>query len=202
VSDPPGEGVSEETRDPIGAILAGGLGRRIGGAKAVVQLGGRPLITYPLASMQAVLAEVMVLTKADTKLPNLRGVTVWVEADPRRHPLVGLREALSLAGGRPVVVCAADLPFVTAELIGRLAAAEAADAPAVLTRCRDVIQPLLGLYMPAAAPRLSGGEGRLLDAVAAIGPRYLDVDDPQLLFNVNAPEDLLQAAALLDASRT
>jgi molybdopterin-guanine dinucleotide biosynthesis protein A len=194
--------MSNGTGKPIGAILAGGLGRRIGGAKAVVQLCGRPLISYPLEAMQAVLPEVVVVAKADTKLPSLRGVTLWVESDPRPHPLVGLHEALSLASGRSVIVCAGDLPFVTAELIGELAAAELGDAPAVITRCRDVIQPLLGLYTAAAAPRLAAGEGRVLDAVAALGPRYLEVADPQLLFNVNAPEDLLRAAAVLDASRT
>ena len=32
------------------AVLAGGRGSRIGGDKALVQLGGRPLIAYPLAA--------------------------------------------------------------------------------------------------------------------------------------------------------
>ena len=36
------------------------------------------------------------------------------------------------------------------------------------------------------------------DAVAALGPRLLQVDDPEALFNVNAPDDLLLAAAMLD----
>jgi molybdenum cofactor guanylyltransferase len=194
--------MSDGTGKPIGAILAGGLGRRIGGAKAVVQLCGRPLISYPLRAMQAALPEVVVVAKADTTLPSLPGVTLWVESDPRHHPLVGLHEALSLASGRPVVVCAADLPFVTTELIDQLVAAELGDAPAVITRCREVTQPLLGLYTAAAGPRLAGADARVLDAVAALGPRYLEVADPQLLFNVNAPEDLLRAAAMLDASRT
>src|SRR5205085_10331756 len=97
------------------------------------------------------------------------------------------------------IVCAADIPFVGPELIGRLAKAAAGGAPAIVARCRDVVQPLLGLYTPAAAPLLEGARGRVLDAVAALEPRYLDVDDPEQLFNVNAPEDLLQAAALLDA---
>ena len=47
-------------------ILAGGLGRRIGGAKAVVQLGGRPLISYPLQALQAALGEVAIVAKPDT----------------------------------------------------------------------------------------------------------------------------------------
>ncbi len=193
MSNPP----TRAPRDPIGAILAGGLGRRIGGNKAVVRLCGQPLVNYPLRAMQAVLHEVLVLAKADTKLPSLPGVTVWVEADPGHHPLIGIREALSVADGRPVVVCAADLPFVTPELIGRLVAADPGEAPAVVARSRDVIQPLLGLYTPAAAARLEGFQGRVLDAIELLEPRYLDVGAPEQLFNVNAPEDVLQAAAML-----
>ena len=38
-------------RRPIGVVLAGGSGRRIGGSKAIVKLRGQPLITYPLAAL-------------------------------------------------------------------------------------------------------------------------------------------------------
>jgi molybdopterin-guanine dinucleotide biosynthesis protein A len=197
--------VSGTEPEPIGAILAGGLGRRIGGAKAVVALRGRPLIHYPLAAMQAVMDETLILAKPDTKLPGLPGATVWIESDARRHPLFGIIEALSVAGGRPVVVCAADLPFVTPELIGRLALSDPGSAPATVVRCGELIQPLLGRYEPAAAPllvqALQAGEPRMLDVIAAIGVRYLEASDPEVLFNVNAPEDVLQAAALMDSGR-
>jgi molybdopterin-guanine dinucleotide biosynthesis protein A len=60
-------------------------------------------------------------------------------------------------------------------------------------------QPLLGCYQPGALELLGkpGEERPLRDAVARIGARTLEVD-PHVLFNVNYPEDLLQAAALLD----
>lgn len=200
---PPGEGVRPRRPEPVGAVLAGGLGRRIGGAKAVARLCGRPLIAYPLEAMQAALGEVMVLAKPDTELPSMPGVTVWVESDRRHHPLIGIVEALSAAGGRPVVVCAADLPFVTPELIRELASSDPGSAPAVVACVRGEQQPLLGLYEPAAAPLLTealrAGEPRVLEVLGAIAPRLLEVSDPGLLFNVNAPEDLLRAAATIDA---
>jgi molybdopterin-guanine dinucleotide biosynthesis protein A len=40
-----------------------------------------------------------------------------------------------------------------------------------------------------------------MQAVRGIGPRLVEVEDPDELFNVNAPEDLLHAAALLDRRR-
>ncbi len=185
--------------DPVGVILAGGVGRRIGGSKARVELCGRPLISYPLAALQAVLSEVVVLIKPDTELPALPGVTVWVESAEPQHPLVGITEALALAEGRAVVVCALDLPFVTPALISSIAAADPGSASAVIAADGDQIQPLLGCYEPAARSLLGEAFDRpVRDAVAALGPRLLQVDDPQLLFNVNSPDDLLQAAATLD----
>ena len=102
--------------EPIGVILAGGRGRRIGGAKATVQLCKKPLICYPLAALQDALADVAVMAKLETKLPSLPGLTVWVEPDAQQHPLVGIVRALALAEGRPVVICAVDLPFVSSSM--------------------------------------------------------------------------------------
>lgn len=186
-------------QQPIGVVLAGGMGRRMGGAKATVELAGRPLISYPLVALAAALDEVAVLAKADTELPSLRGATIWVEPQVHHHPLVGISQALALAGGRPVLICAVDLPFVTPELVGRLAATQPAGAPAVLASHRGAAQPLLGCYQPSALELLGASRDRpLRELVAAINPRLLEVDDPDALFNVNVPDDLLRAAAMLD----
>jgi molybdopterin-guanine dinucleotide biosynthesis protein A len=68
--------------------------------------------------------------------------------------------------------------------------------------CDGALQPLLALYLPAAVNplRLAAREtsAPLRDLVAGIGPRLLNVDNPEAFFNINAPEDLLHAAALLD----
>jgi molybdopterin-guanine dinucleotide biosynthesis protein A len=67
------------------------------------------------------------------------------------------------------------------------------------------MQPLLGCYQPRALELLAGpareGTGRLMDAVAAIEPVRLEVDDPEELFDVDSPDDLLLATAMLDRRR-
>lgn len=190
---------------PIGVVLAGGRGRRMGGAKAMVELGGKALISYALQQMTAALGDVAVLAKADTELPSLPGTTVWVEPQSHHHPLVGIRQALALAGGRAVLVCAADFPLVTADLLRRLAIADGYGAPAVIASAQGRPQPLLGRYESSALAVLSdperAGDRPLIDAVRAIGPRLLEVEDAGTLFNVNTPDDLLQAAAMLDRRR-
>jgi molybdopterin-guanine dinucleotide biosynthesis protein A len=187
---------------PVGAILAGGGGRRIGGDKAIVELNGRPLISYPLEAVRQALGHVAILAKADTKLPYVSGVTVWIEPDARRHPLVGITQALALADGRPVLVCGADLPFVTTKLVQRLAKANPGRAPAVVASADGVIQPLLGCYQRRALELLRRGaqdvSRPVRDSVAALDPVLLEVDDPDEVFDVDSPADLLQAAAMLD----
>jgi len=190
---------------PVGAILAGGAGLRIGGQKPTVELDGRPLISYPLEAVGQVLSRVAILAKTGTELPPLARVAVWIEPECPRHPLVGITQALALAGGRPVLVCAGDMPFVTPELVRRLVKADPGRAPAVVACSEDRMQPLLGCYQPRALQMLSGparaASGRLMDVVAGINPVRLEVDDPDELFDVDSPDDLLQAAAMLDRRR-
>jgi molybdopterin-guanine dinucleotide biosynthesis protein A len=186
-------------RGPIGVILAGGQGRRIGGSKAIVKLRGRPLIVYALEAMASVLGEVAVIAKPDTELPSLSGVAIWIEPEAPQHPVMGIKHALALAHGRPVFICAADLPLVTPALIELIAQTNPAGAAAVVASHAGAIQPLLGCYQPAAAARLSSATDRpLRELVGAIGPRLFEVPDPDELFNVNSPDDLLQATAMLD----
>jgi molybdenum cofactor guanylyltransferase len=190
---------------PVGAILAGGAGLRIGGQKQIVELDGKPLISYPLEAVGQVLSKVAILAKTGTKLPPLPRVAVWIEPETPRHPLIGITQALALAGGRPVLVCAGDMPFVTPDLVRRLVKADPGGAPAVVACSQGRMQPLLGCYQPRALELLAGparaGTGRLMDLVAGIEPLRLEVDDPEELFDVDTPDDLLQAAAMLDRRR-
>jgi molybdenum cofactor guanylyltransferase len=191
--------------DPIGVVLAGGSGRRIGGGKATVQLQGRPLIAYPLEALAEALGEVAVICKVDTELPTMSGVTVWIEPPAPRHPLVGIRYALALAEGRSVFVCAADLPLVTPEVVRRICLVDPGQAPAVIAAHGGRMQPLLGRYDPGALEWLRRvevtPEVTLRDAVAGMEPLLVDVADPDAFFNVNTPDDLLQAAAMMDRRR-
>jgi molybdopterin-guanine dinucleotide biosynthesis protein A len=158
------------------------------------------MISYPLAALEAVLADVAVLAKADTELPTLPSRTrVWRESESLQHPLVGLRTALELAEGRTVLVCAVDLPLVTPTLVRRLAFDQPESAPALIASHGDAIQPMLGRYSAHALEPLSAAspEIPMRQAVGALEPRLLEVAHPRELFNVNTPGDLARAAALL-----
>lgn len=204
-------GETPHTQDPIGVVLAGGVGRRIGGAKAVVELRGRPLVVYPLRALQAVLAEVVVVAKQGIALPPLPGVPIWLEPAEPRHPLAGIVHALEGAGAaagieglaREILVSAGDLPFLDPGLVERLVHADARGAPAVVPHAGGRLQPLLARYSPAAYPSLAAALRSdplpsLSEVVTALEPCVLELDDELPFFNVNLPEDLLTAAGLFD----
>ncbi len=190
---------------PVGLILAGGPGTRIGGGKANVALHGEPLLHYPLRALRAVLSDVAIITKPQMVLPRLEGTMVWVEPEEPVHPLFGICEALALAGGRPVLVCPVDMPFISPQLLGALAGAESDGRPAVMASCRGDARPLVGRYMPAAAGLLAqaaDGTVTLEEVLETLEPRLLEVEDEVELFDVNTPDDLLLAAGLLDQRRS
>jgi molybdenum cofactor guanylyltransferase len=188
-------------RGPTGVVLAGGVGRRIGGDKAIVELEGRPLLHYPLNVLRAVLDDVAVVAKPSTVLPGLDAdIAIWLEAEEPRHPLAGIVHALRCAGGRPVVVVAGDMPFVTRSLVASLARERARGAVAVVPRAAGRLQPLCARYDPRALTALAACDftAPLRDVVAGLSPRIIEWPDDEPFFNVNHPEDILQAAALLD----
>jgi molybdopterin-guanine dinucleotide biosynthesis protein A len=181
----------------IGVLLAGGLGRRLGGRpKAAIEVAGRPLAAYPATALAAVCERVAIVAKPDSELPQLPGVERWDEPAEPRHPLTGIVHALERAGG-PVLVCAADMPYVTPDAC-RSVLAGATAAPAVVAVAGGVVQPLLAVYAPAALPVLheAPSGARLTDTVESLDPGRVAVP-PSLVRSVNTPEDLGQAEAEL-----
>jgi molybdopterin-guanine dinucleotide biosynthesis protein A len=182
-------------------VLAGGRGSRLGGEKAAIELGGRPLASYPAAALTEAGIEAVVYAKPGQALPEL-DVPVRREPDEPRHPLCGIVAALRDCAptGRPLVVVACDLPFVPPAL---LAAFAAAPEPLVIAAPGGRPQPLLGRYDPALLPALETAledEEPLTRTVTELGARLLDDaalahfgELARIAFNVNAEEDLDEA---------
>lgn len=184
----------------IGVVLAGGRARRMGGAgKATVLLRGRPLVTYPADALAAVCERVAVVAKGDTELPALPGVERWVEPDHPRHPIAGIVFALERAEA-PVLACGVDMPFVTADALRSLlmAAGGSGGARAVVASAAGVLQPVLGIYSPAALGdlRAAAPDAPLTETVTALGPARVALPPP-LVAGVNTPEELAAAEAEL-----
>jgi molybdopterin-guanine dinucleotide biosynthesis protein A len=175
-------------------VLAGGAGRRLGaGSKAAVLVGDRPLVSYPLAALAPVCERVAVVCKPDTELPDLGGAERWNEPPEPRHPLTGIVHALERAKA-PVLVCAADMPFVTADACRTLLAATGPGSPAAVAVSEAVLQPVLGVYAPAALEALrQAPDGQALTAtVEALDPVRVALP-PAVVRSVNTSEELAEA---------
>jgi molybdopterin-guanine dinucleotide biosynthesis protein A len=186
----------------IVAVLAGGLGGRLGGAKPSVALGRRPLVAYPLEAAADAGLEAIVVAKRSTILPRLDAEVVYEPEEPR-HPLCGILAGLRFASARSpmpaVVTLACDMPFLTASLLAWLAGRDGA----VMAQLDGQAQPLLARCPVEGLPLLARAlaEGRSLrSAFGVLAPSIIAErelsrfgDPMRLCFNVNDRGDLRTA---------
>jgi molybdopterin-guanine dinucleotide biosynthesis protein A len=177
----------------VGVVLAGGAGRRIGGAKATRVLAGKPLASYPAAALAQVCERVAIVSKGDG--PDLAGVERWDDepAEPR-HPLTGIVHALEKARGEAILVCAADMPFVEPDTLRMLACAGGTAVAVADGR----LQPVLALYTPEALPTLRAAEPDepLTRTVERLDPIRIPVPSAQAR-SIDTPQQLAAAEAEL-----
>lgn len=194
--------------DVAAAILVGGASIRMGRDKSALELEGTPAAAR-LARLAAALFGDVILV-GGVPPPGTPGRAV---ADPPGEPcsLRGLVGALAAARAPRVLVLATDLALATPDLLLALVAFPEADV--VVPRSAGGLEPLCALYrreavLPVARARLARGAlslqgvlGELSLAVLA-GADLAAVDpDGSALLNVNTPEDLARARALLAARR-
>ena len=175
------------------AILAGGRGRRMGGAdKGLVCVGGSPMVVRQLRVLTSLVVESIVVAGDPVPYRDF-GARLVTDLHPGAGPLAGLESALAATTADSLLLFACDLPFLDAALVTALRDAPAAEA--VVARLAGKAQPLAARYarsiLPRVQRRLSRDKLRMLDLVAELDPQWLDFPaDTRALFNVNTPADL------------
>ncbi len=188
------------------AIQAGGGSRRMGRDKGLVLLGGKPLVRHVLDRVSGLGEEVLVTTNRVEEYAFL-GVRLVPDEVPGGGALAGLHTALAAARGEAVLVVGCDMPFVSRPLLGYLLA-QASRAQVVVPRRRGELEPLHAVYarscLPAVEAALAAGERRMVAFYPQVSVMTVEEDivarfDPEGLsfFNVNTPQDLVQAERLL-----
>lgn len=175
------------------AVLAGGRGSRIGGDKALVELAGRPLISYALEAARRAGLPSVIVAKQATKLPPLT-TQLLLEPDEPTHPLLGIITALECYSA--IIALPSDMPFVTASELAALAAIDAE-----VGTLREG-QPFPSLYRRSALPQLrkaleANQSMRSTQAQSSLAPEAASSTDSATQMTVNTPEDLARAEALL-----
>ncbi|MGF1502810.1 MAG: molybdenum cofactor guanylyltransferase MobA [Paracoccaceae bacterium] len=198
-----------------GVILAGGLARRMGGGdKTLRPLAGRPLLAHVIARLRPQVAALALNANGDPArfaefaLPIVPD-TVPGFAGPLAGVLAGLRWAAS-EGHDHIVSAAGDTPFFPSDLVARLAAARSPAEPIAMAATTDPKRglsehPTFALWPVALADDLEhaltvGDLRKVIVWTSRHGfARVLFDDAAYPFFNVNTPEDLIEAERLAAA---
>lgn len=187
-----------------GAILAGGRGERIGGAKAMRLLLADPMIEHVANVLRPAvdgLAVVGDLQAAET----IDAIHLHDETDDQQGPLAGVLSALEWAAREAVewlVIVPCDVPLLPPDIVEQLLdAAVRSCAPVAYAQTSSGRHPLVSVWraelaLPLRSAMASGHPAvwGVLGGFGAVGVRF---DDDRGFLNVNTPADLAEAEELL-----
>ena len=182
-----------------GIILAGGLGRRMGGVdKGLQLLRGKPMIEHVLARLAPQVDEIVI--NANQNLERYAAFGHRVVSDRISGfagPLAGLHAGL-VAFSQPLAVTVpCDSPFLPADLVSRLRR-HLGDNDLAVAKTGDQAHPVFALVRRSVAQNLEAflaGGGRKIDAwYAALHVVEVQFDDEADAFrNINTLEELGRA---------
>ncbi len=190
----------------LGAVLAGGMSRRLGRDKAAEVVGDVPLLERAVLALKTTCSDVVIVSsRPDTP------AGAWTRIPDARQPcgpLGGIEAALdhaALLGYDGAFVLACDLPLVDSKVIETVAAAlGSADASAPTRVGRPDFEPLCAAYRVSCRATLR----TLLDSgIRATHTLFERLDgervevDGDVFLNVNTEADLARADAAVQ-SRT
>ena len=181
-----------------GVILAGGLGRRMGGIdKGLQELRGQPMVAWVVERLAPQVDELLINANQNSERYAAFGHRVVPDQIPDfAGPLAGLHAALSAAAHPLVATAPCDSPFLPADLISRLfSALTATDADLAVARTFDQPHPVFCLCKREVWPHLTEfleSGGRKIDRwYATLKVVEVAFDDEAEAFeNINTREEL------------
>ena len=192
------------------AVLAGGGSRRMGRDKALLEIGGRPMMARVIERIRALFGEISIVGGADRSYGAF-GVPVFRDARPGCGSLGGIYTALSTSSAPFVFCLACDMPFISAPLVSFLVGEmRKSGCQAVIPRVGGELEPLCAVYsreiIPVIEKDLDTGVRRIKSTLSSLRLRIVEEGemqphDPGLhtFFNVNTPEDLRKAKLRIES---
>ncbi|TLX09417.1 molybdenum cofactor guanylyltransferase MobA [Rhizobium sp. MHM7A] len=206
-------GFSLDRSDIAGVVLAGGRSQRMGRDKAEVTLGTESLLHHVLVRLSQQVISVAVNADAATE-----HVPVIPDRFPgKAGPMAGIHAAMIYAAGLPsvthVVTVSVDCPFFPTDLVARLSAALEHPLQIAIAASEGRSHPVFGLWPVTLAADLEtwlaiDEKRRVRDFLLRhdvtqvafpLHPTRASLLDP--FFNINTPDDLIEAERWLEALR-
>lgn len=191
----------------MAAILGGGAGVRMGGRKALVLLDGRPLVAHIADALRSTARTLAMV--GDTEAADVIGAVALIDppgfpAGPLSGVCAGLEWAVKEESDL-LMVAPCDTPLLTPAVVEELRSAMTSGASVSCVQTEDGLQPLISLWRAELAPwlkgEMAGGHPAVRDVLARAGLARVAISDPSICLNVNTPEDLERAEAVLRTRR-
>jgi molybdopterin-guanine dinucleotide biosynthesis protein A len=189
-----------DDRRIAGVILAGGLGRRMGGAdKGLRRLHGKPMVQWVVERFSPQVDEMLINANQNVEEYSAFGYPVIPDQiGGFAGPLAGLHAALSCTDLPFVATVPCDSPFLPVDLVARLRAAlteHRGELDLAVARTLEQAQPVFCLCRRTVLPHLTAflsGGGRKFDQwYASLNIVEVAFDDEIEAFNnINTPEEL------------
>lgn len=184
----------------IGVVLAGGEGRRFGGPKGSVVLGGSTLADRAARALKPLCGSVVISVAKGAANPATSYAAIEDDG-PARGPLGGIATAFAATGQADLVVLACDYPAVgTSFLRSLLAAAEPGNDLVMPVDPTGRDHPLVALWRRSAQSAVCAALDEESYKVQALLPDlavrrlpaivFPNFDLSHVLTNVNWPTDL------------
>ena len=186
-----------------GFLLAGGRSSRMGRDKALLTLGGEPLVKIGLEKLKAVCDVVGISGTAELA----RFGQVVPDNRPGCGPLGGIVSALEQSLFEWNLFLPVDAPFVpVACLKSLLSMAAGFPGVCVMARVEGRAEPLCAVYSRNALGvlerELSEGRWKVAEAIEAAGHvKFLDFKDSEWFANLNTPEEFAEAERRMGRTR-
>ncbi|OAN80524.1 molybdenum cofactor guanylyltransferase MobA [Sulfitobacter sp. EhC04] len=199
-------------KQPLGVILAGGQATRMGGGdKGLLQLGGQSVLDRVIDRLSPQVADLALNANGDAARFAALGLPVLPDSiEGFAGPLAGVLAGLDWAaeqGADTIVTAAADTPFFPCDLVPQLLlASEGMAQPLVLAATPDLERgrarhPTFGLWSVGLRDdlraSLEDGVRKVVQWTGRHEGREAQFPDEAAFFNINTPEDLQRAEAML-----
>ncbi|BCS88994.1 molybdenum cofactor guanylyltransferase [Pseudodesulfovibrio sediminis] len=194
--------------DIAGIILAGGLGSRMGYVKkAFMEIGGRTVLDRLLAVYVPLFSEIVISARDRADFAGY-GHVVAEDRFAARSSLTGIHAGLDAMTASHGFISACDAPFVQGGLIALLLAEATPDMDVIIPIKEDgYMEPLSAVYskrcLPFIEDQLKREDYKIIRFFDQVQVKTVPLDrlaagDPHHVsfFNVNGPDDLVQAETL------
>jgi len=200
---------AQATPGVTGLVLAGGLGRRMGGVdKGLQLLDGRAMVAHAIERLRPQVDELLINANQNLDVYAAFGHRVVPDSITGfAGPLAGLERGLATAAHPLVVTVPCDSPFLPADLVERLfAGLSAPAADLAVARTGDQPHPVFCLCRRALHGHLEAylaGGGRKIDHwYASLSVIEVDFSDEAAAFdNINTRVELEAATAARNPGR-